>query len=198
MALVNRAAAALAALFLLSPAEAQLIDVLTGPKKMIDAAIEARSAEDIAKDNEIVLDVNGVMADLGTIKATTTIYEQRLLITGLFDDEALHDEFKKGVEAVEGVKKLYWHAAYISEEEQEERDDLLSWDEVLAENTKAEGRLIGTAGVADVNFRVTVDVFGTVFLLGRARSEGELDKALAKARDGEGIKKAVNYAVVRP
>ncbi len=52
-------------------------------------AIEARSAEDIAKDTEIVVDVNKIMVDLGTIKASTEIYEQRLLVTGLFDDKAL-------------------------------------------------------------------------------------------------------------
>ncbi len=192
------AAAVAAVFFLASHAQAQLIDALTGPKTLVDRAIEARSSEDIKKDNEIVLEVNEIMADLETLKASTTIYEQRLLITGLFDDEELYDKFKQAVEKVEGVKKLYWHAVYISAEEQETRDDLLSWDEVLVMNSKAEGRLIGTAGVADVNFRVETDVFAKVYLLGRARSEGELEKALARTKDGEGVREVVNYAAVRP
>ena len=35
------------------------------------------------------MDINAIMAKLGTIKASTEIYEQRLLITGLFDDKKL-------------------------------------------------------------------------------------------------------------
>ena len=57
------------------PASAQLSDILLGPKTLIDRAIEARSSSDLARDNAIVIDVNKVMADLGTIKASTQIYE---------------------------------------------------------------------------------------------------------------------------
>ena len=77
---------ALAAVFLavaMPAAQAQLMDVLTAPKTLIDRAIEARSASDIAKDNMIVVKVNGYMGKHATIKASTEIYEQRLLITGL-------------------------------------------------------------------------------------------------------------------
>ena len=73
-----------------------------------------------------------------------------------------------------------------------------SWGDVLILQTKAEARLIGTRGVADVNFRVAADSFGTLFLMGRARSNGELKKALARMRDGNGVRKVINYAVMRP
>jgi hypothetical protein len=138
------------------------------------------------------------MADLGTIKASTTIYEQVLMVTGLFDDKKVYDEFEKGIRAIPGVKKLYWHVVYMSAAAQEKRSDLLSWDQTLVMETKAQGRLIGTAGVADVNFRVTADVFATLYLMGRARSKGELDKAIAQLRDGNGVRKVANYATVRP
>ena len=59
------------------------------------------------------------------------------------------------------------------------------------------GRL-GTGGVADVNFRTTADAFGTVYLMGRARSKEESRKALSRARDGDGVKKVVSYVEVRP
>lgn len=192
---------AAAAIFTPVPAFAQLGDILTAPKTLIDRAIEARSAADIKRDNEIVLKVNQAMVDLGTIKASTEIYEQRLLITGLFDDKATYDTFEKSVRAVKGVKRLYWHAVYLPKEEQEARrkaGTLLDWADVLAMETKAKGRLIGTAGVADVNFRVAADAFGTIYLLGRARSKEEQAKALARARDGEGVNKVVNYVDVRP
>jgi len=180
------------------PAYAQF-DLLTAPKTLIDRAIEARTTSDIAKDNEIVLKVNKVMAEVKSIKASTEIYEQRLLITGIFDDKPAYDNFEKGVRAVAGVKKLYWHAVYMSAADQEKRKaELAGWSDVLALETKARGRLIGTRGVADVNYKLLGDSFRTLYLLGRARSAQEKTTALARVKDGDGVKKVVDYVDVRP
>ncbi|WP_041633470.1 BON domain-containing protein [Magnetospirillum gryphiswaldense] len=178
-------------------AHAQLLDVLTAPKTLIDRAIEARSAGDIAKDNEIVVKVNAIMGKMGTVKASTEIYEQRLLITGIFDDKALYDRFEREVRQVQGVKKLYWHVSYLAKDDSR-RKSLLDWGDVTVMAAKAQGRLVGTAGVADVNFRTTADAYGTVYLLGRARSGEEGKKALAQVKDGTGVRKVVDYSVVRP
>ncbi len=178
-------------------AQMGLTDVLTAPKTLIDRAIEARSAADIAEDNRIVAEINGFMAELGSISASTEIYEQRLLITGLFSDKSTYDRFYAKVKGVRGVKKLYWHAIYMSEADQKAAH-LLSWADTLVIGTKAQARLVGTAGVADVNFRTTADSTGTVYLLGRARSKEEAQKALGRARAGDGVKKVVDYVVVRP
>jgi osmotically-inducible protein OsmY len=179
------------------PAAAQLGDILTAPKTLFDRAIEARSARDIAKDNEIVLKVNGIMADLGTIKASTEIYEQRLLVTGIFDDKALYEKFERQVRAVRDVKRLYWHVSYLAKDDAK-RKGLIDWADALVMGKKAEGRLIGTRGVADVNFRIATDAHATVYLLGRARSGEEKTKAEARAKDGDGVKKLVSYVEVRP
>ena len=125
------------------PARAQLLDILTAPKTLVDRAIEARSAADIAKDNEIVLKVNGVMADIGTAKASTEIYEQRLLVTGLFDNKSVYDRFERGVRNVRGVKQLLWHVTYMTKADQE-KAKLMDWPDVVAMEAKARGRLIGT------------------------------------------------------
>jgi osmotically-inducible protein OsmY len=168
------------------------------PKTLIDRAIEARSMGDIAKDNEIVLKVNKIMADVKSVSASTEIYEQRLLITGMFDEKAVYDKFEKGVRAVPEVKKLYWHVATLTKEEQEKRKaELAGWSDVLTMATKGSARLIGTAGVADVNFRVTGDAFHTLYIIGRARSQEEANKAIARLKDGEGVKKVVSYVDVR-
>lgn len=182
-----------------SPANAQLSDILLAPKTLIDRAIEARSSRDIAIDNRIVVDVNAIMVEYTTLKASTEIYEQRLLVTGIFDDQTLFDEFSAKVRTVEGVKELYWHVVFLSEEEQTSREaELLGWDDVLILNTKVGIDLIGTRGVADVNFRSAVDSFSTAYLLGRARSQVELDKALSVVEQREGVANVINYAVVRP
>jgi hyperosmotically inducible protein len=180
-----------------APAGAQLLDVLTAPKTLIDRAIEARSAGDIAKDNVIVSKVNGYMAKHGTIAASTEIYEQRLLITGLFDDKAVYDQFQKEVRSIEGVKKLYWHVTYLAKDDPK-RKPLPSWSDTTEMGVKAQARLVGTKGVADVNFRTTVDSYGNLYVIGRARSAEEAKKAVARLNEGEGIKKVVNYIDVRP
>jgi hyperosmotically inducible protein len=189
-----------AAILAARPASAQLMDIITAPKTLIDRAIEARSTSDIAKDNEIVLKVNKVMAGLGTIKASTEIYEQRLLVTGLFDDKAVYDKFEKGVREVTGVKRLLWHVAYLSKADQEAKKksgQIADWADVLTMETKARGRLIGTRGVADVNYKLLGDAAFTLYLLGRARSSEEKSKALERVRDDKAVKKVVDYVEVR-
>ena len=169
------------------------------PITLIERVIEARGTGDIIEDNRIVIDVNGIMADLRSATASTEIYEQRLLITGLFDDKATYDRFRTGVGAVKGVKKLYWHAAYMSKADQERRkDQLLGWAEAVALDVKVETQMLATRGVSNVNFRAAVDSFATVYLLGRARSGEELKKALAVARGTKGVRRVVDYVDVRP
>jgi hyperosmotically inducible protein len=178
-------------------AQAQLLDALTAPVTLIERAVEARSTSDIVKDNEIVVKVNAIMGKVESIKASTEIYEQRLLITGLFDNKADYDSFDSQVRQVAGVKKLYWHVSYLAKDDPK-RKSLLGWDDVLEMTTKAKARLVGTKGVADVNFRITGDSTGTLYLLGRARSGEEKQKALARVKDGKGVTKVVDYVVVKP
>ena len=180
-------------------AAAQFGDSVWAPKTWFDRAIEARSSRDIAKDNQIVLKVNKVMANLGTLEASTEIYEQRLLITGLFDDKPTYDQFESGVRAVPGVKKLYWHAAYMSEDDQEKKSgDMVGWAAGVEMTTKAKARLLRAKAVADVNYRVAGDAFATLFVLGLARSADERRRAVTTVRQGDGVKKVVDYVVVRP
>ncbi len=182
-----------------APVSAQLLDMLTAPKTLVDRAIEARKAGDIVEDNRIVIDVNKVMANLGTIKASTEIYEQQLLITGIFDDRAVYDKFRAGVNKVKGVKKLRWHAAYMSKQEQERRKkSMVDWKDALVIETKVRANLIGTRGIADVNYKTAIDSFATIYILGRARSSEEMKKVLDVVSRTEGVKKVVNYGYVKP
>lgn len=169
------------------------------PITLVERAVEARRGADIIEDNRIVLAVNKFMADLRTIKASTEIYEQRLLVTGLFDDPKLLENFRRRVRSVKGIKKLYWHAIYLSKAEQKRQSGrLLDWSDVIVLDAKVGAGLIGTRAVADVNYRVAADSRGTVYLLGRARSKTELDKALRVARGVKGVRRLINYVVVRP
>lgn len=173
-------------------------EAFISPKTLVDRAIEARSTSDIAKDNRIVVAANAVMADLELISASTEIYEQRLLVTGIIESDSDYKAFKRGIEQIDGVKALYWHVVQMSEAEQDAQGEaLLSWTDSLALDAKIGVRLFDRDGVADVNFREGVDSFATVYLLGRARSQGELDRALAATHGTKGVKKVVNYVEVR-
>ena len=154
--------------------------------------------DDIAKDNRIVIDVHSLMVELSTNKASTEIYEQELLITGIFADQATHDKFKYQVQRVRGLKELYWHAVIMSDEERERRTDVIAWNNVLVLETKVDVEMVLSRGVADVNFRAAIDPLGIVYLMGRARSQVELEKAMDMVANTDGVKQAVNYAFVRP
>ncbi|MGH6969786.1 MAG: hypothetical protein ACREEN_11860, partial [Stellaceae bacterium] len=82
-----------------------------------------------------------------TIKASTEIYEQRLLVTGPFDDRPTYDKFEAGVRGVARVKQLYWHVVYMSDADQnvdkQEGDHLLdagSEDQFQGRDRPCEGQ----------------------------------------------------------
>jgi len=182
------------------PARAGLLDdVLSAPKTLFDRAIEARSTSDIITDNQIVIEINAIMAELGTIKASTEIYEQRLLMTGLFDDAELYEEFRERVMEVEGIRELYWHVEYMSEEDQEANEaEMLDWVDAIKLDARIGIHLFETAGIADVNLRVAVDSFASVYLIGRARSQEEMLKAVEVTSATEGVGVVINYIDMNP
>jgi len=96
---------------------------------------------------------------------------------------------------------LYWHIRFLNELDQKKltkAGKLISWAEALVLDTKVGLALVGEMEVADVNYRVAADAFSHVYVLGRARSKGELKKAMAAARSIKSAKKIINYVEVRP
>src|SRR5262249_37484670 len=145
-------------------------------------AVESRSFADQAKDNEIVIKVNAVMAKVGTIQASTEIYEQRLLVTGLFDDKTKYDQFYSGVKGVSGIKKLYWHVLYESSDDQKKDKNLIGWAKSTELATKAGGNLTVAMKTSEQNYHVCVDSFAVAYVIGRAKSKAEHDQAVASVR----------------
>ncbi len=169
------------------PAFAQL-GVLGAPVTLVNRALEDRSATDIA-----------VMAEDKTIKASTEIYEQRLLVTGLFDDRPTYDKFEKGVRGVAGVKQLYWHVVYMSDADQKaNKNGIISWARVLEINSKAEAELAVAKGVDHLNYRLATDAFATLYVLGRALSATERQLVLSHLKAIPGVRQVVDYIEVRP
>ena len=55
-----------------------------------------------------------------------------------------------------------------------------------------------SAGHIREEYGLTNGGFGTLYMLGRARSAPELSMATARARDGSQVRKLVSYVDVRP
>jgi hyperosmotically inducible protein len=176
--------------------------VLPGPPlpwvAMFERTIEARSFNDIAEDYRILLDANARMVDVGTLDASTEVYEQRLLVTGVFDDQETHDRLRNEFESIDGVKRLYWHAAYLTETEREQHGRILDWPHAVYLDNSVGVNLVKTADVADINLRVAADPLSTIYLLGRARSPEEHEKAIQVARETTGVRDIVDYIEIRP
>lgn len=176
------------------------LDVIAPPKTSFDPAIEARSTSDIMMDNKIVIALNAIMANFGIIKASTEFYEQRLLITGLLDGRKPYRNFLAELTILHNINVLYWSIRNLNKSKQKKwkkAGKIIGWADALLLDTKVGLALVDERGVADVKFRVASDTFSHVYILGQARSKGELKTAMKAARGAESAKKIVNYVIVR-
>lgn len=168
------------------------------PVSLVQRAVEARSVEDIATDNRIVVGVNRLMAKYKTVSVSTEIYEQRLLIYGIMEDAGSHAQFRQEVDQIAGIKTLYWHVEQMSEAQQTARSaDMIGFAGGLKLKAQIEANWLNAEGVESVNFRVAVDPFGTAYVLGRAKTSLEQDRAIAVVGNTERVRRVRNYTVVR-
>ncbi len=176
-----------------------MVAACASPVTVAQRALEERSAADIKKDNEIVIDVNQLMAKYETISVSTEIYEQRLIIYGLLDDKATYDAFRRDSEAIPGVAQLYWHVVFMTKEEQKAREgEMLGFSGGLQVKAVIEKGWLDTEGINSLNYRVAVGPLGEAYVLGRAFAAAERDKALGVVRSTSGVTNVVDYVQVRP
>ena len=118
------------------------------------------------------------------------VQEGRVLLTGYVDDP------ERRVQAV----RLAWQAAGVQEiiNEVEVRDSGslsdAAQDTLIA--TKLRARLIGDEEVKSRNYSIET-VNGTVYLIGIAQSQAELDRVIAHARDVSYVKRVVDYVRIK-
>jgi len=168
------------------------------PVGLVQRAVEDRSLNNIAEDNRIVIAVNKLMAKYETATVSTEIYEQHLLVYGLMKDKALYDGFVSELANVKGVKKLYNHVLHMTEAQQEAQEDtMIGFAEGIKVKAKIEVAWLDEPGLESLNFRAAVDPMGVAYVLGRAKTSGEQDRAIAVVRNIEGVKRVKNYSFVR-
>ena len=166
----------------------------TGLLNVASSPAEDRSLAALRDDTEISLAINEVL--LGEkyrdlfFEVATDVYEGNVLLTGTVKAAANRE---RAGELVKGVKKV----KRIVNELQVTTD----YNPGIAANdlwieTKLKVRLLGTGDVRSINFRWR-SVRGTVYVIGAARSQAELDSVLDVIRSTERVKRVVNYAWVR-
>jgi len=121
---------------------------------------------------------------------STTVYDGRVLMTGRVGNPGLKATAEQIASKTNGVRALFDE---IEIAPPASVSDVASDDWI---STSVRSQLIFDPNVRSVNY--TVDTSnGSVYLIGSARSQGELDRATQIARYVPGVKRVVSYVEIR-
>jgi osmotically-inducible protein OsmY len=153
------------------------------------AAAQERGLEGAAADTKIRLQINRLWLEESTSlysRISLQVQEGRVLLTGQVP----------GPEARVTAVRLAWQAEgvaeVINEIELGDKSSLLdaARDEWIAAQLRA--RLLGDRAIASINYSIET-VNGSVYLIGVARDQAELDRALGHARNIRYVRRVLNY-----
>jgi osmotically-inducible protein OsmY len=122
---------------------------------------------------------------------TITVYEGRVLLTGMSPNPGLKAQAKELASQVTGVRMVY--------DEIEVAPGESAWQSVKDTwiSSQLRSNLVFASEVRSVNYTIeTVD--GSVYLIGSARSQAELDRVTDAARKVPYVKRVVSYVEIRP
>lgn len=176
------------------------------------AAFEDRITEDQVTDlkiasyllKQLMSSDSNLALDVGI-----DVWEQRLLLTGGLDSAETINQVAALASADTRVKALYNELRLVSTSErdgrrqQAESSDTSKVDGLKQTvndywlETKIKGQLIAASGVRSVNYRWR-SVFNTVYIIGRASSQQELDTVIAIIQSTKGVRNVKNYIEIRP
>jgi osmotically-inducible protein OsmY len=127
-----------------------------------------------------------VQSDVGV-----TVYEGRVLLTGQVPTAELKSQAQQLASAVKGVRTVYNEVEVAPSESawNTAKDGWIS--------SRVRSDLVFNSHIRSVNYTVET-VNRSVYLIGSARSQAELDSATAAARYVPGVKRVVSYVEIRP
>jgi hyperosmotically inducible periplasmic protein len=181
-----------------APANALDLNPLTAIKSVVEAAVEDRTAEDIASDLAIKGKLTANVIDkMGSdvISIGADVYEQVVMLTGTVETGKQKTQAGRLAKNVEDVKKVFNEIVVIKAIDKEKGAVENYVDDSVIE-TKINAQLLDAGGVSVTNYRYR-SVGGRVFLFGRALSNAELKKALGIITDIDGVKSVKNRVFVR-
>lgn len=175
-----------------------LLAACTQPTGLVNVAsspAEDRSLETLRDDTAITFDINEILLgekyrDLFP-EISTDVYEHVVMLTGTVKFAQNKQRASDIVRAVKGVKRI------INELQVTSDYGVGAAANDLWVETKLKVLLLGTKGIRSINYRWR-SVNGTVYVIGAARSQAELNTVLNVIRKTERVKKVVNHAWIRP
>jgi osmotically-inducible protein OsmY len=153
------------------------------------AAAQERGLEGAAADTKIRLQINRLWLEESTSlysRISLQVQEGRVLLTGQVPGPETRVTAVRLAWQAEGVAEV------INEIELGDKSSLLdaARDEWIAAQLRA--RLLGDRAIASINYSIET-VNGSVYLIGVARDQAELDRALGHARNIRYVRRVLNY-----
>jgi osmotically-inducible protein OsmY len=120
-----------------------------------------------------------------------TVYQGRVLLTGMSPNPELKAQAKQTAAQVPGVRVVYDEIEVAPSEGvgQSTKDTWIS--------TQIRSKLTFDGQVRSVNYTIET-VNGSVYVIGSARSQAELDRVTEDARSVASVKRVVSYVEIRP
>ena len=199
---IGRLALTGAAVLLLAAAPARAIELINPfsiIKSAVEAAVEDRASEDIAKDLAIKATfTKDVISEMGTgvISIKADVYEQDVMLTGVVEDAKQKIQAAKLTRKIEDVKKIYNEIRVIKPVDEEKGVVENFVDDTVIES-KINALLLDGRGVNVTNFRWR-SIGGHVYLFGRALSRAEKVKATKIVKDIKNVQSVKYLAKIRP
>ncbi len=157
------------------------------------AAGEERGIGGAMTDTKIQTDINAMYLKQGFEMfrdLTVTVHEGRVDLTG---------KVKKPEEQVEAVR-MAWQASgvrqVIDDIQVTDKSSLVDYGRDVRIATTLRAQLLFDGSIRNINYSVDV-VNATIYLMGIAQDQAELDRVIAHARDIGGVKKVINNVILK-
>jgi len=177
----------------------ELINPFSIIKSAVEAAVEDRSTEDIAKDLAIKATfTKDVISEMGTdvISIKADVYEQDVMLTGVVEDPKQKIQAEKLTRKIEDVKKIFNEILVIKPVKKKKGVVENFVDDTVIES-KINALLLDGKGVNVTNFRWR-SVGGHVYLFRRALGRAEKAKASKIVKEIKNVLSVKNLAKIKP
>lgn len=157
------------------------------------AAMEERGLSGAADDTALRLRINALLSDKDERlwrKVGMQVYMGRVLLTGTVETPEMRAEAVKLAWQAEGVKEV------INEIQLAGSAGASGFARDTWISTQLKSALLFDKQVASINYSIET-VAGTVYLIGLAQDQRELDRVMNHARGLSYVKKVVNYVKIK-
>ncbi|MDJ0971410.1 MAG: BON domain-containing protein [Kiloniellales bacterium] len=191
---VLRLAALLAALAGLNPSACAPVAIAAGAGAAVGVAVaQEKGVSAAADDVRIRAEINGLWLEtdedlLHDIELQ--VQERRVLLTGSVEDPELRLKAVRLCWQVDGVKEV------INEIEISDKSGFANYSRDAQISTELRSTMLVDQDIRSINYSIET-VNQTIFLMGVARSQDELDRVIDHARNIEYVRRVRNYVRVK-